>query len=134
MQPQPAINTNYVFTPPPKQYEAHNDNICVEPFPEEEGKVDLKVNKGFGIARQKVTLKGLKVLIGNEKYPEGSVVFVNGDQYVAQWAQRIFEVDGKKFILCPVKAIEFVRYFQVGAWTLGTLTTTPVTDAVTTKP
>jgi len=102
-----------------KQYEAFNKHIGCEPWPEEEQQVQAEVRGGFARAKQKMTLRGLKVVIGNSNYPVGSYVFVNGEHYIATWAQRVYEVsDSLKIILVPTDIIEFVRYYHYPAMTI----------------
>lgn len=98
---------NYI---PPPLYKAYNKFIATEPWPEDEQKPKAVATSGFAVVKNKAALKGLKVMVGNNEYVEGSTVFVRAELYTHGFAKEVFEVDGKRMILLPVEHILFARY------------------------
>ena len=91
-----------------------NNKIGVEPF--KSVYVELEHKQGFTMAKQKVQLTKLKVVIGdvdtlrapskdNGHYVPGDIVYVLGELQVHKWAKEVYEVDGKKFILMPTEFV-----------------------------
>ena len=104
-----TISTSGWYTP---QYYhvtlATGEFIAVEQF--ETTVIEKKINKGFGGAAQKLALTPLKVLIGNEKLPTGSTVYVRGDSQFEPWAKDVQEIGEIKALLCPISRVLFVKY------------------------
>ena len=90
---------------------AIGDCIAVEVF--ETSVLEKQINKGFGGAKQKLALSALKVLIGSEKIPAGSTVYVRGDAQFEGWAKDVQEIGDIKALLCPISRILFVKYAPV---------------------
>jgi hypothetical protein len=108
---------------------AIGDCIAVEVF--ETSVLEKQINKGFGGAKQKLALSALKVLIGSEKIPAGSTVYVRGDAQFEGWAKDVQEIGDIKALLCPISRILFVKYAPVYSWTVPSAgsgdTSVPVT-------
>lgn len=81
--------------------------VAVTPFPKTG--VTAVVKDGFAKAAQKSGVEALTVVFGNSgELSPGDVVYVKGDG-VASWGRDEYEVDGKKFVMCPIERIILVK-------------------------
>jgi hypothetical protein len=81
--------------------------ICVEPF--KLNSIDIRQEGGVAKVNQKERLTGLKVVYGNDKFQPGDVVYFEGEQCVTQWAKKIYDLDGVRFVVAPVNLIVVVE-------------------------
>jgi hypothetical protein len=87
----------------------YNDTIATEPF------VDTGMTTvgdgGFKRPARESTLVSLKVVFGGD---DGAIetVYVAKQDGAAPWAQKVFELDGKEFILVPLSAIKVVKAYR----------------------
>jgi len=87
--------------------------------------VEATTKNKFATTKQKVSLTEMQVVFSDVegKYPVGSSVYVTSDQFTAAWATRVYELDGKKFVLVPFAAIQLSSVDparNLPGWTLGT--------------
>jgi hypothetical protein len=107
---QPSIVNvpgNFTYLAPPR-FHVPNKRVALEPFPDTAAAPKI-VN---GVLQVKMNgLTGLKVVFGNENFPEGSICYIRSDRNrTSTWgkAEASFDVDGKKFILVPEDEIILV--------------------------
>lgn len=93
-----------------------NDRLILEAYTDDRSlKSDVK--SGFAMISQKVTLKGLKVLM-NAKLNDGTIIEKNSTAFVQEellvtqgWAKKTFKCDGleEQFIIVDMRFVEFVK-------------------------
>ena len=91
--------------------------VATEPFPVQH--ITGAAKGGLAFVDQKFTLTKLKVLFGSvvsrgdgvvpQHFCSNDLVYVTSDQYVQGWAKKIYELDGKQFILVPMESIVLVE-------------------------
>lgn len=98
-----------------------NNRLILEVYKTDRGLKATERN-GFAMISQKVTVKGLKVLIDAHLYdgdsqtsmriPRGSLAYIREEYLHTQpWAQKIMESDaiGEQFIIVDIKMVEFIK-------------------------
>ncbi len=88
--------------------QATNGNIGTEPFKTNDVKT-INVG-GFAKVGQKHELTPLKVVIGNNNYLVGSIIYVLGETCKAPWAAKVYKVNGMDFILVPEASVQLVSF------------------------
>lgn len=91
-----------------------NNRLIVEAYKKEA--LRSKISSGFALIDQKLTLKGLKVLVEAKLsngllIPKGSVAYVKEELLHSQpWAQKVLEAEGieGKFLILDMTYVEFV--------------------------
>lgn len=99
---------NYALRPPAKITSSFGPRIAVEPF--KNTSAEKKQIGAIVTFAQKVELAPLRVVFGNEKVGTGALVHVPANLYTQKWAQQVFELEGRKFILLPESEIVLVTY------------------------
>lgn len=91
-----------------------NNKVALSPFPTQS--VEKENKGGFVVVKQKVSLTPLRIVFGNENVegtmvyaPTGAVAYVRGDSVTLPWAKEVFEIEGQKFILAPLDAVQLVE-------------------------
>jgi hypothetical protein len=79
----------------------------VEPF--KTNSLDIRREGGVAKANQRDHLTGLKVVYGNDKFYPDDVVYFEGEQCATQWAKKVYDLDGVRFVLGPVNLIVVVE-------------------------
>ncbi len=92
--------------------------IAVEPFKTNEIKAD--VQRGFAKIEQKHSLTPLKVVIGNNKFPTGSTVYVPGEACKAPWATKLLKIGDLEFVMMPEGFVVIVDSSYSGYGVTGT--------------
>lgn len=92
-----------------KVFAVPNKSVALEPFPTLA--VEKQIKGGFATAKQKEALYGLKVVFGDEEgnYQPGMTCYVRGEHTPHDWVRKIYEVDGKKFIIVPTMFVAIVE-------------------------
>src|ERR1700687_4433841 len=91
-----------------------NNRLIVEPYKKEA--LRANVTSGFAFVDQKLSLKGLKVLVDAKLsdgtfIPKGFVAYVKEETlHTQQWAQKSMECDSidGKFLILDITYVEFV--------------------------
>jgi len=91
-----------------------NNRLVLEKYVK--GEIRKKITNGFALIDQKVTLKGLKVLMnaylnGNVLVKKGSIAYIKEEILHAQpWAQKSFEAEGieGQFLIADLTYVEFI--------------------------
>ncbi len=86
--------------------QATNGQLGTEPFKTNEVQT-INVG-GFAKVGQKHELTPLKVVVGNNSYATGSVIYVLGESCKLPWANKIYKVKGQEFILVPEGSVLLV--------------------------
>lgn len=94
-----------------------NNRLIVESYKKEGLKAETK--NGFAMISQKITLKGLTVLM-DAKLADGTYVRAGSRAYIREellhtqpWANKVLECDtlpGKSFIVVDMQHVEFVAH------------------------
>lgn len=91
-----------------------NNRLILEPYKKEA--LRANVQNGFARLDQKMTVKGLTVLV-DAKLTDGTLVLKGSKAYIReevlhteQWAQKVLESDGVKgsFLIADISKIEFI--------------------------
>jgi hypothetical protein len=92
-----------------------NNRLIVESYKDPRVHKSLERN-GFAMLSQKITLKGLKVLVPFKKddldIPTGSIAYIREELlYTQAWAKQVFECDEIKepFIIIDSQYVEFIK-------------------------
>lgn len=81
------------------------DNVVAcKPFPKA-GIEEAKTATGISFIANTVKLTPLRVVVGNEKIPAGSIVFVSGRDYTMPWAKAVYDLGEESIILVPVSSV-----------------------------
>lgn len=91
-----------------------NNRLVVEPY--QKGALQSTVTNGFAFITQKVTVKGLTVLMDAKLedgtfVPKGSIAYIKEESLHTQpWAQKVLESDtlGVPFIIVDLANVEFI--------------------------
>jgi hypothetical protein len=91
-----------------------NNRLVVEAY--KKGELQSTVSNGFAFISQKVTVKGLKVLMDAKLndgtfVPKGSTAYIKEESLHTQpWAQKVLESDTLKvpFIIVDLSSVEFI--------------------------
>lgn len=84
-----------------------NKKVACTPF--ETRAIEASVSKGFAVIRQKTELIGLTVVFPPQEPAwicAGDLVWVRGESSKLAWATDEYELEGQKFILVPLEAIQ----------------------------
>lgn len=76
--------------------------------------IEREVRNGVAIAKQKVALVMAAVVFPDDMgvYSVGDIVYMRGDVIVQPWSKEVYELDGFKFILCPMEQIQAAKKTQ----------------------
>lgn len=97
-----------------------NNRLIVETYKNEGLKTETK--NGFAMISQKITLKGLKVLI-DAKLADGTYVRAGSKAYIKEeilhtqpWAKKVLECDtlSTPFIIVDMQYVEFISHADDG--------------------
>lgn len=91
-----------------------NNRLVLEPYKKEGLK--SSISSGFAMIEQKVSLKGLRVLIDTKLadgtfIPRESVAYLREETlHTSQWANKILQVEGiqGEFIIADMTHVEFI--------------------------
>lgn len=88
---------------------SQNKKIAVTPF--ETTQTQVSVTGGLARVQQKAELTKLTIVFQGEGYFPGDTVWVKGELCKHGFANEVYEIDGKKFVMIPA---EFVLLAAAG--------------------
>ncbi len=86
------------------RFSSVNKQLAVEPFTTTA--TTSRVVNGIAVIDSKITITGLKVVFGSERFPTGSTVYLRTDVINKHvWSKEIYTLEDKRFILVPEDAV-----------------------------
>jgi len=99
------------------------DNVLTQKFvaikPVEYTKVESKVEGGFARIAQKTDVISVPLVMGfmwshgqsaTKCIPSQCEVVLRGDSHLQPWKQKVHELEGERFVLCPAEQIVAIHF------------------------